>query len=728
MDRLKETWLGRIDLIADDLAKVPDRTLIEALQHATVLREAGRRDKMLSVLSAFLDGQRTADDLTRQAIQVASFLASSDRLWEAKTLLESYRDVQDPETMEIDSKLGEMLHSIGSCEEALVYLTSVAEAIDSVPISLRAADCLLRLRRLDEAAELIGSLAAAEPNHFQIAMLTAGLHRGRGMVAEAAGDIEQAVTERAAFRAALERASEIDPSRTAPFVELVESLVIEYRRTLDRRHLEEAMRYLEAASDLGESASLVIQRADVQEAMGDPRQAVLDLEAFLRKAPRDKTVRARLTSAYVTSGMPGRAIDTIEQAIGAEPRDPYWHGLLGDHLRQSDQDFEGAVSSYVDAWRLEPTRRRLTALTDATRTTLPWDYAAAIEAIEENAEHIATDPRIVGLRARAEAGLGLAARARESLREGYAVYGAAIAAEAIPELFLEAWYEDLYVIFPDGDVSEPLRLIAEIAGDGASRWDRRGLARFHALRGGADLQVATEMQTSIVAEEDPELLLDDLHRLGGYQLAAGQDREAAATFKRILDSMPDDAVSLNNYAFLLATLLDDPEAAEPYARRAVALRPREASFIDTMATIQAQLGHHEAALSSLMAKLSLRPNDGPLLQLIATTLSEQLDRPEEAFPYAQQALTLDPRGVEALDLAGWVAWRAGQRAKGRDWVGQSIRRQPTANAHLHMARILAEANEMGQAREHLQRAEHLAEDDSMRERIETARSDLDGEG
>ncbi|MBT5583892.1 MAG: hypothetical protein HOJ54_07805, partial [Phycisphaerae bacterium] len=150
--------------------------------------------------------------------------------------------------------------------------------------------------------------------------------------------------------------------------------------------------------------------------------------------------------------------------------------------------------------------------------------------------------------------------------------------------------------------------------------------------------------------------------------------------------------------------------------------------IDTMASIQLQLGRHEAALLSLMAKLSLAPNDGPLLQLIATTLADDLSRPVEAFPYAEQALNLDPRGVEALDLAGWVAWKAGQKAKGRDWVGQSIRRQPTALAHLHMAQILAAANEMGQARDHILQAEHLATDDAMRDKVDAARRSFDDNG
>jgi tetratricopeptide (TPR) repeat protein len=147
-----------------------------------------------------------------------------------------------------------------------------------------------------------------------------------------------------------------------------------------------------------------------------------------------------------------------------------------------------------------------------------------------------------------------------------------------------------------------------------------------------------------------------------------------------------------------------------------------------MASIQLQLGRHEAALSSLMTKLSLQPNNAALLQLIARTLVDDLGRPGKAFPFAKKALDLDPRGAEALDLAGWIAWKAGQQAKGRDWVGQSIRRQPTAMAHLHMAQILAGANEMAQARDHLRQSENMATDESMLDKIKTIQRDFDDNG
>ena len=726
LGELKAEWLRRIEVIADMLAEGPDATLREAIQHATVLREAGRRSEMLKILKRYLDEHRGTDGAVEQAIQVAGFLGRSDRIWESRDLLLGYRDDQDPKILEVDAALGSLLHGIGSCEEALPFLAAAGEARNDLEMKLRVADCLIRLGRLDESEILIGKLSAESPNNYQITMLTAGLQRGRGTIAEASGDLEAAITARKAFREALNQASMIDPSRPAPYAELVRSLVLEYRRTLDRSMLEQAMRYLDAAAETGQtSEQLVIERANVLEEMGDPRRAAIDLADFLRRYPAARNARQRLAQAYVAAGNPGRAIETLQQAIRTEPRDPYWHALLADHIRQSSGDLEAATLHYITAWELEPNRRRLTALMEATRTDQPWDYRAAVKAIDANPDQLTNDPRVVGLRARAESGLGLTSRARESLREAYVAYTSKVKGGGIPPLFMVSWYEDLYTIFPDGATAEAIELIDAVTGGNPSRWDRRGLARFHMLRGGDEVTDAVVLLQGVADDNDPERFLDDLRDLGSAQLVAGHDEDAAETFNSILKITPDNAVALNNYAYLLAVIMDDPVAAEPLARKAVALRPREPVFIDTMATIQAKLGNHEAALSSLMARLSLEPNNGPLLRSIALTLVDELDRSSEAVPYAERALTLDPRGADTLDVAGWVEWRAGDTAKGRDRVGQSLRRQPTAEAHLHMARILAAANESDKARDHLQQADHLAVDDSVRQEVQKVRADLD---
>ena len=727
--RLKDSWLVQISNIAEQLAADPDSNLREAIQHATILREVGKRDEMMKVLTAYLATQRDSDDILSQVVQAGRFLLNSDRFWEAQTLLEGYRDIQNPKRLEIDGVLADLLHRGGLCEKALPYLTNVSKVTGNIAHRMREVDCLLQLHRLDEAEAAIQSLLKEHPDEYQLALLEAGLHSNRGSIAEAAGDTSKALAARDAFRAALERASALDPSRPAPYVELVESLVLEYRRTLDRTKLEEAMRYLDAAADIGEaSEQLALRRADVNEALGDPRRAVLDLEQFLRRSPDARSVRSRLASAYVTAGTPSRAIDTLQQAIAMEPRDPYWHGLLGDHHRRSGSDLAAATRGYIEAWRLEPTRRRLTALADATVTPDPWDYEAYLDAARSHPDQLSTDPRATGLLARAEHGLGLESRSQETLREAYQQYALAIAAGKLPQEFMQSWYQDLYVLYPDGDLEPAIAMVDRVTGGEPTLWDRRGLAQFYALRGGEHLPAAIELQRAVVAEEDGENVHADLRALGGMQLNAGLNTDAEETFRTLVELQPDDPIALNNFAYLLATVGNDPAAAEPYALRAVALAPRQGVILDTVTTIQRALGKHEAALSSCLARLAVEPNDPELLLRIASILAEDLGRAPDALPYANHALSLDPRGAQSLDSAGWVAWQAGEQAKGRDLVGQSLRRQPTAMAHLHMAQILRGDGDRSGARDHLQQAEHLANDDSVKERIRVVRAGLDGEG
>ncbi|MCP4759216.1 MAG: tetratricopeptide repeat protein [Planctomycetes bacterium] len=726
---LKESWLVQISKIAERLASEPDSNMQEAIQHATILREIGDRDEMMEVLRRYLDTQQDSDDIISQAIQAGRFLLNSDRFWEARNLLEGYRDLQSLERLEVDGVLADLLHRGGLCEEALPYLANVGQVTGKIAFRMREVDCLLQLHRLDEAEDAIQTLLKEHSNEYQLALLEAGLHSSRGSVAEAAGDTKKALESRDAFRAALERASSLDATRVAPYVDLVESLVLEYRRTLDRTKLEEAMRYLDAAADIGDgSEQLAIQRAEVNEALGDPRRAVLDLEQFLRRHPDSRKVRGRLASAYVTAGTPTRSIDTLEQAIAMEPRDPYWHGLLGDHHRQSGLDLAAASRGYIEAWKLEPTRRRLTALVDATVTTAPWDYEAFLEAAKEHPDRLREDPRATGLLARAEHGVGLESRSRETLREAYRQYTQAINGRLMPATFLRNWYQDLYVLFPDDDIGIATAMVDSVTGGEPTLWDRRGLARYYQLRGGEHLSAAIELQQAVVAESDTDHIEADIRVLGSLQLQAGLNSDAEATFRKLVEMNPNDAIALNNYAFLLATAGNDPASAEPYALRAVDIAPREGVILDTMTTIQHALGKNEAALSSCLARLAIDPNNTELLQKIASILAEDLGRPQDAVAYANQALSLDPRGALSLDSTGWVAWQAGDQSKGRDLVGQSLRRQPTALAHLHMAQILQSSGDRGAAREHLQQAEHLATEDSVKAKIRVVRADLDGEG
>ena len=726
--QLKANWIKTTETIADQLAQYDDETVVQAIQHATLLREIGRRDEMMGRLTGYLDAHRNADDAVDNVIRAGSFLSRADRAWEAQEIMLKYRDIQDPDLLQIDTRLAFGLHEAGQCDKAMQYLESVVASNESFAAQLRMADCLLQLGRLDEAEQLVARLDTQGNDAYQVANLKAGVAHMRGQQAQARGDSAEMAKASKAYRAALERASEIDQTRTAPYAALVTSLVQEYSRTLDRSLLEEALRFADAGMQVGEDdPTLIGSRADVLIAMGQPRQAVLDLEAYLRRHPGDRDMRSSLVDAYDAAGTPERSVALIKQAISREPRDPYWHGMLGDLLIKSDSDRKGATTSYITAWNIEPTRRRLRALTGATLTELDWDYNAAIRAINAHPAEFAGNARLMGLRARAEAGLGLRSRSRESLREARVSYEQLIENGGQPPAELIAWYEDLYALYPRGPLDEPLALVEQATGGTLTLWDTRGISRFYSLRGSPeDLELAIESQKEVSNQSTGDEQRRDLQILGGLYLRAKDNQAAAEAFRRVVELAPEDSMALNNYAFLLATVLEDPAKAEPIASKAVMLSPRNPSFVDTMATIQELLGQYEAAVTTRKTMLGLDPNNIDAMLQTAILLTDQLKRPQEAMPYVDKAVSLQPRDPRVLDVAGWAAWNSGLTAQGQDQVSQSIRQRPSANAHLHMGKILAANGDYDEARNQLLQAERLATDASMKASIDQARAGLDG--
>jgi tetratricopeptide (TPR) repeat protein len=85
----------------------------------------------------------------------------------------------------------------------------------------------------------------------------------------------------------------------------------------------------------------------------------------------------------------------------------------------------------------------------------------------------------------------------------------------------------------------------------------------------------------------------------------GRFAEAAAAWRRYLEARPDDPDAMNHLAWLLATELDQPTAAEALARKCVAARPSNAGFLDTLAEALFRQGKREEAIRTARNVLTL---------------------------------------------------------------------------------------------------------------------------
>ena len=217
------------------------------------------------------------------------------------------------------------------------------------------------------------------------------------------------------------------------------------------------------------------------------------------------------------------------------------------------------------------------------------------------------------------------------------------------------------------------------------------------------------------------------NNLGIILQEAGRYDESRACLQRVLALTPDSPEAHNNFAntckrlgllaeaerhWLRALALHD-EYPEPHsnlahlcsdlgaydraayhARRAIKLAPRFADAYLNLALVETARGEHAAALAVLDRLLAFAPNHATGMAAKALAL-HQLDRLEEAQPWARRAVHAAPSDGEALHAWGLLNQAAGNIAAAEDAYGRAARlpgpaAQKAAGSH---ALLLMEAGD-----------------------------------
>lgn len=199
-----------------------------------------------------------------------------------------------------------------------------------------------------------------------------------------------------------------------------------------------------------------------------------------------------------------------------------------------------------------------------------------------------------------------------------------------------------------GDVDTSLRLATRIA----SRWpaDSWALARVHVLRGDYDRALAASQ----------------------VALEAGSPREAlraalAAALKR-----QDDR------AFILKV--------EELGKKARNRDPKDFNIPVFLAMVFHIQARYEDELACDREAMELFPNNVQFLNNMAWTLSEGLNKPEDALKYIQEAIRREGEFAQHLDTRGVIEERLGQLDSAIADLEQSAKLDPTPATYFHVAR------------------------------------------
>lgn len=332
------------------------------------------------------------------------------------------------------------------------------------------------------------------------------------------------------------------------------------------------------------------------ENLRDPKAALEAATAARAAFPDDMQVLEALGIAQRAAGQTAEAMATFKRMVGLQPHNATALMRLAD-AQAAQKDFDGAVATLRQAIAAEP---------EQSRTLVALAKTLVIAGRPDDA--IAEARKLQ--------------RERPNRALGYALEGEVQAAEG-------KWPEAA-ASYRAGIAREPLPMLA--------------VRRYEALQKTAPAD-ATAFVAQWTKEHPKDITLDSY--LGQQSLARKDYRSAITHYQAALKIEPENALILNNLAWVLAET-GDPKARE-YAATAYRQAPFNPNVMDTLGWAEVQGGDAQKGVELLRAALNLAPSNADIRlhlgrALIKTgdkagakTVLEPLSRLDQASPLRADA-------------------------------------------------------------------------------------------
>ncbi|CAN5913673.1 hypothetical protein BH23PLA1_BH23PLA1_04840 [soil metagenome] len=735
-----------LDLALAEGDEAAIRTQVQTLQSGTfrgagnLYGRVGRVHELLRVLR--IEAGEIADDDPRVA--------------EAEQLIAQILE-QAPGLPAGHLLLGLLQEQLGNIDRAVDAYEEVVQRSRSRPAMNRLAALLLR-RGQPEDIQRLGRLAAAVGEEVdmgrylaQASALAGDRDRARRLANEVLeGNPESLQTHLWAARflntldAPEEAANHLrnlirrQPAEPGPRLALLAFQV-------ERGEQDQALQTIEEIAEHVESDRLEFLLAQCYRLVGQTDRAAELFEAALRQWSEDPTVRRAAAEFFEAEGRTQEAEATVRGGLDDDgPQDPWAARKLALMLSARSGD----IQAREEARRLiEPegplgntSEDRIVRAVVLARSPEPADREKAIEALEALADDLpAADP--------------LAANARRVLIE----------------LLLNTGRPEPAVRHAEALAAEPLRpdaatiaLAAEVLLH-AGRLDEvnRQVRRLVEIDPN-DLRIPRLRARVLLARNDPDAAAKVIEAAANAREPDGEGAEAITELVRLLLGLkaPDaaerlarriaDAESARSWllAEVLATLEKLPEAilaleialdagasatdlvpaleriimtaagadrletAGPIVERVVRDRPEAPDPVRLLALIRHFQGRFEEEVKLYAQVDELGPTNYLHLNNWAWTLSEDLGRPEEALPRAEQALQrARPEDLgPVLDTKGVILTRLGHLDEAIRNLKDSTELRPAPLTYFHLARAYQKADRIEEAQAAVQQARQLGLD------------------
>jgi len=573
----------------DVLSKAPDYTPAKLLQGAVNLASGNYARAEMYLKSVVLGDP---DNVQARKMLAAARLG----LQQPQGALDVLRPAQDGADASVLAMLGQASVRAGAYDDGLDYLErSLVADPDNPSVQLELAAGYLASGAVDRAIAALEAVPAQEDAELmrRELLLVLALARKQDwagarsraqalaerfpdqpMTHNLSGSVELAAGDLAAARAEFERAAALQPDGVTP----------------------------------------VLNLALVDAANGRQQDAYARLAAFLDRSPDNMLALLALAELDERRGALPQAIERLRRA-GAAHADAMQPRLALARVLMLSGDNDGALGAAQEALKIKPD----SAIAQTTLGVVQLSLGRNEEALASFRRTAAAMPRSAEAQyniARALVGLGRRVQAREALERalgedpahiGAGSLMAKLALEsgrpeealAIAERLEQAHPESAVPSMLRGDVHAARTQYAEAAKDYSTALARapdRGLVvRLYEARHAAGAADARDALTDWLAAHPDDVSVRLV--LGQAQQDAGSVDAAIAEYERVLAAAPDNAVALNNLAWLYAGRRD--ERALAMAERAHAAAPEAGEVIDTLGWLLVQRGDIDRALRLL---------------------------------------------------------------------------------------------------------------------------------
>lgn len=561
-----KSMLQAEDYLSKALQMAPDLPMARRMLVLTYLR-TGQPAKALATLQPALGTIEKDANMLQLAGEV--FIQNNDaqkaEAYFAKAAALDPKDAKKRTSLALTHMLK------GNAESAFNELEEIASSDSGTTADLALISSHLRRNELDKALKAIAALEKKQPDNPLVYDL-----RGRTLL------VKQDV---AGARKSFEKALSISPVYF-PAAASLATIDIADKKPDDARKRFEAILAVDA-KNMQALVALAELRAKTG---GTPEEIAALIGKAISANPTEPGPRLLLVDLYLRIKDAKKALSAAQDAITALPDHPELLDALG-RAQQAAGDYNQAISTYNKLAGLQP------------NSPQPYLRLAEVHVAAKNKDAAMQSLR-KGLEIRPdmlEAQRGLIMLALDA---GKWQDAGGIAREVQKQRPKEAVG---YIL--EGDVG-----VARKAWNDAAAAYRAGLkqvpsstelaVKLHSvLLAGGNSQEAGKLEASWIKDYPKDIVFRGY--LGDSASSRKEFDKAAAHYQAIVDLQPNNAVALNNLAWISGQL-KAPKAIE-YAEKANKLAPNQAPFMDTLAMLLAEKGDTARALDLLKKAVELAP-------------------------------------------------------------------------------------------------------------------------